>query len=240
MASSSSVPSLMKDEEPRNWAKLPSELTSLILTRLSVIDILENAQKVCKPWYCVCKDPSMWRKIDMQTLEEFLKKYDLESMCRNAVDRSQGGLLEIDIWHFGTDDLLNYIADSNLRSLRLVLCSQITDKGVAKAVVKLPFLEELDISYCAFSGDSVRVLNNIAIAIGETMPELRHLQLLWNEFDNMGLNAILDGCPHLEHLDLSSCFNLRHDDAIEKRLSERIEVLRLPDVSTSSYSLCRQ
>ena len=36
--------------------------------------------------------------------------YDLKIMCRHAVDHSQGGLEEIDIWYFGTDDFLNYIA----------------------------------------------------------------------------------------------------------------------------------
>lgn len=37
--------------------------------------------------------------------------YDLEKMCRHAVDRSSGGLVDIDIQYFGTDDLLQYIAD---------------------------------------------------------------------------------------------------------------------------------
>ncbi|XP_023634256.1 putative F-box/LRR-repeat protein 23 [Capsella rubella] len=189
----------------------------------------------------------------------FAMKKDLESMCRNAVDRSQGGLLEIDIWDYGTDDLLNYIADrsSNLRSLKLPNCFLVTDEGVAKAVVKLPLLEELDISFCGFTGDSVRVVgqscpkmkmflateflhcesncesNDIAIAIGETMPELRYLELGWNRLNNTGLNAILDGCPHLEHLDLSFCFNLTHVSLMEMRLPERIRVLRLPDVSAA-------
>lgn len=39
------------------------------------------------------------------------KKYNREIMWRHAVDRSQGGLLEIDISCFGSDSLLNYIAD---------------------------------------------------------------------------------------------------------------------------------
>ncbi|CAL9218037.1 unnamed protein product [Arabidopsis halleri] len=53
----------------------------------------------------------MWRKIvidnggDMESL-----KYDLESMCRHVVDRSQGCLVEIEIWYFGTNDLIEYIA----------------------------------------------------------------------------------------------------------------------------------
>ncbi|CDY21982.1 BnaC09g00880D [Brassica napus] len=77
MASSSSLwpfptppsltPVMKEDGECINWAELPSELTSSILRRLSSIDILENAQKVCTSWRGVCKDPAMWRKIDMRS-----------------------------------------------------------------------------------------------------------------------------------------------------------------------------
>ncbi|CAN6853367.1 unnamed protein product [Brassica oleracea var. botrytis] len=99
----------MKDGECINWTELPSELTSSILRRLSSIDILENVQKVFTSWRHVCKDSEMWRKIDMRNLVDV--GLNLEIMCRHAVDRSQGGLVEIDIWNFATDSLLNYIAE---------------------------------------------------------------------------------------------------------------------------------
>ncbi|XP_056851371.1 F-box protein SKIP19 [Raphanus sativus] len=108
-SSSLTHPVMKEDGECINWAELPSELTSSILGRLDSIDILENAQKVCTSWYRVCKDPSMWRKIDMRSSGDL--GLILEMMCRHAVDRSQGGLLEIDICYFFTDSLLNYIAD---------------------------------------------------------------------------------------------------------------------------------
>ncbi|XP_010435265.1 PREDICTED: putative F-box/LRR-repeat protein 23 [Camelina sativa] len=259
--SSSYVPLLMKDEEPRNWAELPSELTSFILNRLSMIDILENVQKVCKPWRRVCKDLSMWRKIDMSNLGDFATKYDLMIMCRHAVDLSQGGLVDIDIWDFGTDDLLYYIAERsiNLRSLRFAY-NKITDEGVMKAVVKLPLLEELDvILYCSLSGNSMRVVgqscpnlktlrlnhspkveyfgcdesNSIATEIAECMPKLRHLQLIGDGLNNTGLNAILDGCPYLDHLDLRECSNINLVGDLEKKCSKRISVLRCPYDSTA-------
>ncbi|KAL1219996.1 F-box protein SKIP19 [Cardamine amara subsp. amara] len=265
---SSSVPLLMKDEEPRKRAELPSELISSIMLRLGAIEILENAQKVCKSWRRVSKDPLIWRKIDMHhDLGDWrISNYDLEIMCRHAVDRSQGGLVEIDIWHFGTDNLLKYIADSssNLRSLRLANCDQISDEGVVEAVVKLPLLEDLEISNSyEFSGKSLRVVgqscpnlktlklncspvthdffnsdrDKIAISIAESMPELRHLQLYGNGLTNTGLNAILDGCPHLEHLDLRECFNIDLVGDLEKRCSERIGVLRRPNDSTDDFPL---
>lgn len=97
------------DGKFRNWAELPPELISSILNRLDAMEILVHAQKVCRSWRRVCKDPSMWRKIDIRNLP--MCDYDYVSMCRHAVDRSQGGLVEIEIWEFGSDDLLNYIAD---------------------------------------------------------------------------------------------------------------------------------
>ncbi|KAF8052687.1 hypothetical protein N665_1520s0005 [Sinapis alba] len=241
-----------------NWAELPSELTSSILSRLDTVDILENAQKVCTSWYRVCKDPSMWRKIDMRNRRDM--GLNLEMMCRHAVDRSQGGLVEIDIWQFGTDSLLNYIADrsSNLRSLKLVKCSLLTSEGLTEALVNLPLLEELEVSYCLLSVESLKVvgqslpnlktlkLNRLyrrllfmddddALAIAETMPRLSHLQLFRNGLTDAGLNAILDNCPNLEHLDLRQCYIINLLGDLKKRCSERIKVFRRPYDLTDDY-----
>ncbi|XP_048606903.1 F-box protein SKIP19-like [Brassica napus] len=111
------MPPVMKRGRHGNWADLPPELMSSILLRIGAIDVLENAQRVCRSWRRVCKDPSMWSKIDMRNdgdLEDM--DYDPEIICRHAVDRSQGGLVEIDIGYFGTDDLLNYIAVRSTKS----------------------------------------------------------------------------------------------------------------------------
>ncbi|KAL1214645.1 F-box protein SKIP19 [Cardamine amara subsp. amara] len=260
LSSDSGLPSAMEEDgEYRNWAELPPELTSSILHRLGAIEMLENAQKVCRSWRRVCKDPSMWRKIDMHYLGAMY--YDLEIMCRHAIDRSQGGLVEIDVWEFGTDELLNYIADSssNLRKLKLAMCYPLTDEGFTEAVVKLPLLEDLELSYCSLSGESLKVLgkscpnlktlkvnskgcrqpqnetNDNALAIAETMPRLCHLQLFGNGLSDTGLNAILDNCPNLEHLDLRQCFNVKLVGDLEKRCFERIKVVRRPHDSTHDY-----
>lgn len=63
-------------------------------------------------WRKVCKDPLMWRKIDMQNDGDLeAMDYDLEEMCRHAVDRSSGYLVDINIEYFGTDELLEYITN---------------------------------------------------------------------------------------------------------------------------------
>ena len=108
-SSSSSLIPVMKDGECRSWSELPYELTSSILRRLDYTDILVNAQRVCTSWRRVCKDPAMWRKIDMRDLGKF--RYLVKTLCRHILDLSQGGLVELDMWYIGPDSLLDYIAD---------------------------------------------------------------------------------------------------------------------------------
>jgi hypothetical protein len=122
---------------------------------------------------------------------------------------------------------------------------------------KLPLLEELAISYCQLSkfaledvGRSCPLLKSLkfnsrelkygefdeeALAIAENMSELRCLQLYGNKLTNDGLQAILDGCPHLESLDLRRCFNVSFAGNLERRCAEQIKDLRLPHDSTDDY-----
>ncbi|KAG2331365.1 hypothetical protein Bca52824_002545 [Brassica carinata] len=244
----------------RNCSELPSELMTSIMQRLSAVEILENAQKVCMSWRRASKNPAMWRKIVMHKVEGL--GYNLDIMCRHAVDRSQGGLVEIEIWDFGTDSLINYIADSSsgLRSLKLAKCLQVTDDGLTKAIVKLPYLEELEVSQTSIlSAKSLKVVgqscpnlktfklnqrgylrprlksDDDALSIAETMHGLRHLQLFGNILTDVGLSAILDNCLNLEHLDLRQCFNVNLGGDLEKRCDENIKVLRRPNDSTYDY-----
>ncbi|KAM5587553.1 F-box protein SKIP19-like [Rosa sericea] len=243
----------------RNWTELPEDVTAAILSRLGAIDILETAQKVCKTWYKVCKDPLMWRIVDFRD-DDLPKVHDLGKMCRYAVDRSDGKLVSINLDSFATDELLKYITDSSsgIRCLRLVRCD-ITSEGLSAVSSRLTLLEELEISHCSVSHETLEVVgascpllkslklnsrwysfaheecNKHALAIAGTMHNLHHLQIFANKLTNDGLQAILDGCPPLESLDLRQCYNLNLEEDLEKRLVERIKLLRLPDDSTDDY-----
>ncbi|XP_010424620.1 PREDICTED: putative F-box protein At4g05475 [Camelina sativa] len=260
-----SVPPVTKEvkEEPINLAELPSDLTASILIRLGAVDILENAKKVCTSWRDICKDPSMWRKIDLRAIckdPSLLDDFAFDRFCRHGVDLSQGSLLEIDIEHFATDSLLTYIAErsSNLRSLGLrVYHGFVTNKGLVDAIAKFPLLETLEVSHSSLklnlkaigqacpqlktlklnSSGSVRVKcdDEYALAIAESMPQLCHLQLLGDRLTDTGLNAILDGCPNLEHLDLRKCFNIKLAGNLEKKCLERIKEFRRPNDPTADY-----
>ncbi|XP_059437442.1 putative F-box/LRR-repeat protein 23 [Corylus avellana] len=249
-------------DEFRNWLELPRDVTASILLRLEAIEILTSAQMVCSPWRKLCKDPSMWRTVHMCKPHSHWDISDLEKMCRQAVDRSCGQLVDICIKYFGDDELLMHIADSSsqLKRLRLVSVYDISDEGLSEVAAKLPLLEELDITLCcSLSKEALKAMgrccphlksfkynekgyrtpymecNEVALAIAENMPELRHLQLFGNTLTNDGLQAILDGCPHLESLDLRQCLNVILAGDLGKRCAGQIKHLRRPLDSTDDY-----
>ena len=70
-----------------------------------------------------------------------------------------------------------------------------------------------------------------ALAITENMPELRHLQLSGHRITEVGLQGILDNCPHLEYLKIwLYVANLEPD--LVNRLSQQIKDLRLSYLNT--------
>jgi hypothetical protein len=74
-----------------------------------------------------------------------------------------------------------------------------------------------------------------ALAIAENMSELRHLQLFENMLTDDGLQAILDGCPRLESLDLCRCVNVSLAGNLGRRCAEQIKDLRHPNDSSDDY-----
>jgi len=98
-----------------NWLALPRDITVKILQRLDPIDVVTSACQVCPLWWNICKDPRVWRTIQINmTNRRFFSCFfppDLVKICRYAVDRSCGCLIDIDIEFIGTDRLLQYISE---------------------------------------------------------------------------------------------------------------------------------
>ena len=148
---------------------------------------------------------------------------------------------------------------SNLRCLRLVICWGVSDEGLSEAASKFPLLEELEIYLGNTGKDAIEAVGRCcpllktfkfnqqgirdpsyqydedALAIAENMHGLHHLQLVGNKMTNLGLQAILDGCPYLESLDLRKCFHVNLEGDIWKRCDEQIKNLRHPNDSTHDY-----
>ncbi|XP_071721387.1 putative F-box/LRR-repeat protein 23 [Rutidosis leptorrhynchoides] len=237
-----------------NWFDLPLDLKINILSRIGHFEILENAQYVCSDWYKVCKDPSIWKVINLFWLR--ITYYSSEV----SFGRSRGQLVDIRIPDHRTDEILMYVADRASQLKRLDIYCGMNDnpfmKSLHEALKKFPLLEELSVDfgyltkeaienagrYCPLLktlcfvqrgkfSSSLKVNDEIGVAIGENLHELRHLKLINNSISNIGLKAILDGCHQLESLNLSMCSLIDLNGDVVKRCSEQIKHLTLPERS---------
>ncbi|CAM8988039.1 unnamed protein product [Rhodiola kirilowii] len=228
-------------EESPNWLELPPEVTAAILLKVGVVDILNNVQLVCTYWHTICKDPSMWRSIDMLFGPGCYELFDVEKMASHAVDRSCGQLVDISVGHFPTDGIIHYLAQRScqLRRLRIVWCC-FTKDLLKEIASKFPTLEELEVQKTPLSVAAVEAIghccprlktfrfkpraiikyihgwayrDDLPKIVAKIMPKLHHLELR-TSITNDGLKAILNGCPCLETLDLCSSYlcDLQVDD----------------------------
>ncbi|GAB4840677.1 hypothetical protein Ancab_021444 [Ancistrocladus abbreviatus] len=204
----------------------------------------------------------MWRTIGLVNIAVGSKGQCIsERMWYDAVDRSSGDLVEVRLCCTVNDDMLMYMIDrsTGLKCLQLTCCYQIWHEGY-HAITKLPLLEELEVTLCNSLAKEIKAIgynctllktfklnheaaqypkysitDEEALAIAETMPQLRHLQLIGNTLTNKGLEAILDSCPHLESLDLCACFHVHLDDNMRERCIEHVKELRWPDERVDEY-----
>ncbi|PNX83139.1 F-box protein SKIP19 [Trifolium pratense] len=139
--------------------------------------------------------------------------------------------------------------------MRILNSWKVSDKGFIDVVRKLPQLEEVDISWSNIVykdslealGRSCPLLKSLkfnrmwptipgsaadndddALIISETMPRLFRLEITGTKLTNIGLLAILDGCPLLEYLDIQACSNLSLSESLRKRCLEQIKEFRQP------------
>uniref|UniRef100_A0A7N1A7E1 F-box domain-containing protein n=1 Tax=Kalanchoe fedtschenkoi TaxID=63787 RepID=A0A7N1A7E1_KALFE len=160
----------LSSDQSRNWLELPPEVTAVILKKVGAVDILINAHRVCTAWRSICKDPSMWRSIDMQlgAVCDSWFEVDFEAMARHAVDRSCGQLVDISVAQFATDGFIHYIAQSSrqIRRLQIVSCHALSEDVLKETASKFPMLEELKVQSTQFSVAAVE-------AVGRCCPQLK-------------------------------------------------------------------
>ncbi|XP_047940981.1 putative F-box/LRR-repeat protein 23 [Salvia hispanica] len=198
---------------PPPWIELPWDVTANILQRLGSEGMLTSAPQVCTTWWKVCKDPSLWRVIDFSDKKQgpLFDKYMI--MCRCAVDRSQGQLVDLTIQYFGNDKLMEYITERspNLKRLKLGTCFNLSGDVATRMFAKLVHLEELHLTIRKIIGAA-----DIE-AIGKCCPMLKSFScngfkygvktLLNDDFvavhhRNLYAFAISKSMPNLRHLQL--------------------------------------
>ncbi|KAG8058805.1 hypothetical protein GUJ93_ZPchr0002g25915 [Zizania palustris] len=248
--------------ESRDWAEMPSDALAAMFGKLDVVDLLMGARQVCRPWrQLAATNPTLWSRVDMSYQFDVTENEEAEAMARAVVDLAAGTTEAFWANSFVTDDLLLYVSvrASSLKSLKLSLCLDVSNEGIAEAMKGFPQLEELDITFCSsLYGDVCQSigkaspqlkcfrLNRIgsvqmyygddteALGIANNMPELQELQLISNGLTNNGLISILDHCLHLESVDIRRCYNIQMDDALKSKCA-RIKNLRLPGDSISDF-----
>ncbi|XP_047308435.1 putative F-box/LRR-repeat protein 23 [Impatiens glandulifera] len=184
----------------------------------------------------------------------YLPPNKMFEIVKQAIDRSCGQLIDINLKYCCNNDILKYITlrKNQVRRLKLVSCWHITNYGLSEAAKKMTSIEELylhlgritevGLENVGRSCPGLKSLthnqhsifinvdnpNSVALAISRTMSQLRHLNLIGNYMTNTGLQAILDACPHLESLDLRLCNNIDLSGELGKKCSS-IKTFRHPN-----------
>lgn len=145
-------------------------------------------------------------------------------------------------------------SSGKLRYIKLATnqCFRISDKGWIEAVANIPLFEELEITHdCPLSivkflvavGRSCPLLKSLklrsevnwesneycnlsAFAIAENMLGLVSLVLDGNRLTDDAVQAILEGCPRLQSLEIRHCLHVTMKGDFGRRCSERIKDLR--------------
>ncbi|XP_048543043.1 putative F-box/LRR-repeat protein 23 [Triticum urartu] len=231
----------------RDWAELPQDAISCILRKLDQVELLlGGAAAVCRSWRRVARhEPELWRCIDARDLPA-VPPFGWQAVRTNLVRaalRLSAGQCEVFAAELFDDDLFLFLGEQAplLKRLYLIKCYYVSKEVFAKVMRKFPLLEELELSMWFGSTEMLEIVaeacprlkhfslikkdrfykpedDGNAFAIAK-MHELRSLYLDSNRLTNKGLTVILDGCPHLEHLNVFECKYLRMDDDLLEKCS---------------------
>ncbi|TVU01460.1 hypothetical protein EJB05_53087, partial [Eragrostis curvula] len=163
------------EEEARDWAALPLEAISAVLSKLDHIDILMGPGQVCRSWRRAARDdPALWRRIDMCGHADLFNMVNLFGMSQAAVRRAKGQCEAFWGEYAADEDVLLFLGDQapSLKSLRLISYYNIENEGFAESIKKFPLLEELELSLCSNIGET-RVFE----VVGRACPHLKRFRL---------------------------------------------------------------
>nr|XP_043629262.1 F-box protein SKIP19-like [Erigeron canadensis] len=209
-------------------------------------------RRICKEpamWRVVSMDSSYYPKGVLQTI----CKHVVDRSQGQMVDICIKGFCDKDLLRYIADrssqlrclkitysyNKVSGVWGESLNKLSLLeelsICeTEFSRKDVEAAGLFCPLLKTLKVNrksnkyYNDDEDESRPGRNTLAVAIGKNLPGLKHLELIDDTMTDVGLRAILDGCSHLELLDLRRCMFIDLKGDLGKRCSEQIKHLKLP------------
>ncbi|XP_031552868.1 F-box/LRR-repeat protein 17-like [Actinia tenebrosa] len=208
---------------------LPDNIILQIVSYLNSQDCVK-ASMLCKKWYNVCQDRSLWNKMDFSSksaISSNVKLKDKDIICLiirlpvavvSAIDFSGHccrSLTNFTLFHIARRCHL-------LHTLNLSNCKLVTDTGLEIITKNCPFIENLDISSCSaitdegaiFTARTLRVLKTLNVSGNSWISNLpffyfaRHARRLVNlsfegckKVTNVGLQ-ILTKSKTIKHINL--------------------------------------
>jgi hypothetical protein len=138
--------------------------------------------------------------------------------------------------------------------------SLVTEDCLCQLAPKFELVTFLDLSGCAFSRACVEAFgkhcrfitrlnlnmypqapnvppsDELAFAVAQYMPQLKHLEMAYGVLSNAGLKALLERCEKLEHLDLRGCWQLSMEESFLEQARKRFKVFHPPVVEEDIYN----
>ncbi|CAI9767014.1 unnamed protein product [Fraxinus pennsylvanica] len=191
--------------------------------------------------------PYCWLDIDIEEWSRNCKPEIVDRMVRLLIRRSCGALRKLCVSGLSGDESILFIANhaKYLQTLRLP-SSEINDLIVEKVAGMLPTITVLDLSYCSSIGAQAleaigrhckfltslrRIMHPLeaihklsqddeALAIANTMPRLRQLEIAYLLVNTASVIEILKNCKQLELLDVQGCWSVNLDKDFVKNFPD--------------------
>lgn len=197
--------------------RLPDDVILHIFSWLGTNELCSSS-RVCRRWYNLAWDPSLWSTIILHG-ERICADKAIKSILRRLCGQGQNGSCP------GVKQLFIYdgakITDKGLTSLsrrcpelthvQLQNCPTLTDSSISELVTRCPCIQRLDLTGCS-------LVSCIDIILGPELPQKLLIQYLdvtdCISIHDSSLRIILRNCPQLMYLYLRRCSRIT--DAVVK------------------------
>ncbi|KAK1654081.1 hypothetical protein QYE76_071886 [Lolium multiflorum] len=184
-------------QPPLDWTALPDDATLHFFARLSYRDRAALAA-TCRAWRSLAASPCLWAALDLRRLDP--------PAAASLAPRCSPHLRRLRLAGCAAADAAPFLRATNLRSLRLSACRDLTDAALAVLAARHARLEELHVGAPdPLDRVSCDALRHVALCC----PRLRCLRLSGlREVGAGALAALARHCPLLHDLAFLDCLVL--------------------------------